>query len=227
MQLIIATRNKHKVEEIRSILGAEHDYFSLADFPTAPEVVEDADTFEGNARKKAREIAEWLESRSGILPAHSASRTDRRDACPTFILADDSGLEVDALNGAPGVASARFAGKQGDYAANNRKLLAMLKNVPDAKRTARFRCVIALATLDASRSTRHEIRTVSGACEGRIIHEERGSHGFGYDPLFVPNGHDQTFSQLGADVKDKISHRARALAEAKKLWAANFANPRE
>lgn len=224
MLYIIATRNQHKVGEIRSILGIEHEYLSLTDFPDAPEVHEDVDTFEGNARKKAVEIAEWIQSRTGILPVVSREEKseDRQDAGPTFVLADDSGLEVDALNGAPGVYSARYAGKQADYAANNRKLLAELKNVPDPKRTARFRCVIAAVEIGAGGSRTAPAIAV-GSCEGRIIHEERGIHGFGYDPLFVPDGHTLTLAELGSDVKDKISHRARALAEAKKWLAAHDA----
>lgn len=210
MRFIIATRNQHKVGEIRSILGTEHEYLSLADFPDAPEVHEDADTFEGNARKKAIEIAQWM----------SAREWGGRLGAPTLVLADDSGLEVDALNGAPGVYSARYAGTQADYPANNRKLLAELKGVPDARRTARFRCVIAVAILPHPSSILHSVQCVSGACEGRIIHKERGAHGFGYDPIFVPNGHTLTFAELGSDVKDKISHRARALAEVKQRLVA-------
>jgi XTP/dITP diphosphohydrolase len=202
MRLLIATRNRHKVEEIRSILGNGIEYLSLADFPDAPEVHEDADTFEGNARKKAIEIARWLADRN---------RPER-----AFVLADDSGLEVDALGGAPGVLSARYAGKQADYAANNRKLLAELESIPPGRRTARFRCVIALARPGG------EVVTAEGACEGRIIAAPRGRQGFGYDPLFVPEGYDRTFAELGADVKDKISHRARALEslKARLPWSA-------
>ncbi len=199
MRLVIATRNKHKVEEIRSILGNGHEYLSLADFPDAPEVHEDADSFEGNARKKAEAIARWY------VGAHGGA--------PATILADDSGLEVDALDGAPGVISARYAGNHGDAAANNRKLLRMLKDVPLGKRTARFRCVIAICRV----GLRTAAVVASGACEGRIIDAPRGTHGFGYDPLFVPDGYKQTFAELGADVKDTISHRARALEKAKQI----------
>lgn len=207
MRLLIATRNKHKVQEIRSILGGQFEYSSLADFPDAPEVKEDHGTFEGNARKKAVEIASWLR------------KCGRHLSTPTIVLADDSGLEVDALGGEPGVHSARYAGKQGDDAANNRKLLEMLKNVPSEKRTARFRCVIAIAGPEGNAAI------AQGACEGRIGFEPRGNNGFGYDPLFVPDGYEQTFAELGSDVKDKISHRARALEQAKTLVGAHGCVP--
>ncbi len=202
MRLLIATRNQHKVGEIRSILGNGHEYLSLADYPDAPDIHEDADTFEGNARKKAEAIARWLQPKQCGSGYHAAT---------TIILADDSGLEVDALDAAPGVISARYAGNHGDAAANNRKLLRMLKDVTPGKRTARFRCVIAICKA----GSRTAPVLVSGACEGRIIDCPRGTHGFGYDPLFVPDGYEQTFAELGADVKDKISHRARALEKAK------------
>lgn len=204
MRLLIATRNRHKVEEIRSILGSGFEFVSLADFPDAPEVHEDADTFEGNARKKAVQIAEWLKQK----------QSGRRLSAPTIVLADDSGLEVDALGGAPGVVSARYAGKQGDTAANNQKLVEQLNTVPPGKRTARFRCVIAIAKPNG------DVAIAAGACEGCIIDAPRGTQGFGYDPLFVPNGHTQTFAELGSEVKDKISHRALALEEAKNILAA-------
>ena len=141
--LLIATRNAHKVGEIRAILGDRFQFLTLNDFPAAPKVVEDATTFAGNAAKKAVELAKWLQRQ------FPSSQT--QDARPDFVLADDSGLEVDALNGAPGVHSARFAaldsakfGNTSD-ADNNAKLLCLLKNVPLEKRTARFHCVIALA----------------------------------------------------------------------------------
>lgn len=206
MRLLIATRNRHKVQEIRSILGEQYEYLSLADFPDAPEIVEDGATFEENARRKATTIARWLGSRTGMLPVRSDQRRDRQDACPTLVLADDSGLEVDALGGEPGVRSARYAGTHGDTAANNHKLLEQLQDVPVAKRTARFRCVIAIARPDA------RVEIAEGACKGRIGFEPHGTNGFGYDPLFIPDGYKQTFAELGTDVKDKVSHRARALA---------------
>jgi XTP/dITP diphosphohydrolase len=221
---IIATRNAHKVEEIRGILGSQFQYRTLRDFPNAPAVIEDANTFNGNATKKAVELAQWLAGQS------SGFKTESK----TFILADDSGLEVDALQGEPGVHSARFAaidtGAEGNSpdAANNAKLLRLLKDVPAEKRTARFRCVIALTPLFDSRTTstspvcaanEYELATelFDGACEGRITASPSGAKGFGYDPLFVPVGHEQSFAELGEVVKNKMSHRARAL-EKLRAW---------
>jgi len=223
--LIIATRNAHKVEEIRGILGAQFCFLTLRDFPNAPTVVEDANTFAGNATKKAVELARWLGVQSPKSKVHS----------PVFVLADDSGLEVDALNGAPGVHSARFAaldsgavGNSSD-AENNARLLRLLKDVPPEKRTARFRCVIALTPVlveeqgNASpvcSADERELRTelFDGVCEGRISFTPSGAKGFGYDPLFVPTGFEQSFAELGEDVKNQISHRARALEKLRGAW---------
>jgi XTP/dITP diphosphohydrolase len=195
--ILLATRNPHKIAEIRRILGAGFRVLSQLDFPDAPAVAEDAGTFAGNAAKKAEGLAGWME--------------DPLDA-PFYVLADDSGLEVDALGGAPGVLSARFAA--GDAAApanstdaaNNAKLLRLLADVPLERRTARFRCVLALAT--RGRPT----LLFDGVCEGRIAFAPCGTGGFGYDPLFVPEGCSESFAALGEEVKNKISHRARALA---------------
>jgi XTP/dITP diphosphohydrolase len=214
--LVIATRNLHKVGEIRAILGEDFNYVTLNEFPEAPEVLEDAETFAGNAAKKARELATWL---------HGLHRLSGQ----VFVLADDSGLEVDALNGAPGVRSARFAaldtGVPGNSsnAANNAKLLRLLADVPAERRAARFRCAIALATVPDSQpesSVVPEIQTrlFEGACEGRVVSELRGSMGFGYDPLFVPDGYSETFAQLGDDIKNGLSHRAKALAGLKRWF---------
>jgi XTP/dITP diphosphohydrolase len=238
--LIIATRNAHKVEEIRGILGPQFRFLTLCDFPNAPAIVEDANTFAGNATKKAVELARWLSTLDPQLSTPSA-----------FVLADDSGLEVGALNGAPGVHSARFAtldaagtdstasliekktgtrwnaslpaslGNSSD-AENNAKLLRLLQNVPAEKRAARFRCVIALTPVlngnpsNASpvcAANEHELQTelFDGTCEGRISFAPSGTNGFGYDPLFVPNGFEQSFAELGEEVKNRISHRAKAL----------------
>lgn len=190
MNLVIATRNRHKLEEIRAILGAPGlEWKSALDFPSIPDVVEDGATFESNASKKAAAMA-------------------RATGC--WALADDSGLEVDALGGAPGVFSARYAGEPTDYAANNAKLLRELAGI--AHRSARFRCVLALA------NPRGGVRFVEGRCEGRIIEELRGAQGFGYDPLFVPDGFDQSFAEMPAARKNEISHRGRALAAARVAW---------
>jgi XTP/dITP diphosphohydrolase len=219
--IVIATRNAHKTGEIRAILGGRFQFLTLNDFPGAPKVVEDAGTFAGNATKKAVELARWLADVQGSRFKVQGSKF--------FVLADDSGLEVDALNGAPGVHSARFAaldrsadsGNSSD-ADNNAKLLHLLKDVPPEERTARFHCVLALtpglsekieSASPVCYADEFEMRTelFDGVCEGRMEFEPRGKNGFGYDPLFVPAGFAQTFAELGEEVKNKLSHRARAL----------------
>ena len=229
--LILSTRNAHKAGEIRGVLAGPFRYFTLADFPDAPKVIEDADTFAGNARKKAAELSNWLRTnpealaKPGLAPQESAS----------FVLADDSGLEVDALGGAPGVHSARFAwlgtGRPGNApdADNNAKLLRQLADVPWEKRTARFRCVIALAALTSSEPpgsdrTQHSfavaerVELFDGACEGHVGFTTRGNGGFGYDPLFIPDGFEETFAELGEPTKNRISHRAQALEKLRKWF---------
>lgn len=205
MTLLIATRNGHKVGEIRAILGEGFRYLTLADVPGAPAVIEDAPTFAGNAAKKATELAaHLLRQRPSLIPEGA-------------VLADDSGLEVDALGGAPGVHSARFAALDAGTAAgnapdadNNTKLLRLLAEVPADKRTARFRCVIAWAPAGGG-----PVRTFDGACEGRIEFAPRGQGGFGYDPLFVPAGYERSFAELGEEEKNQLSHRAAALGKLK------------
>ena len=209
--LLIATRNAHKVGEIQAILGTHIRCHTLMEFLGAPAVVEDADTFAGNATKKAVELARWLTAHHFSLVTHNF-----------FVLADDSGLEVDALNGAPGVHSARFAAldktENSKDADNNTKLLRLLKDVPPGKCTARFRCVIALVEVFApSASSTPQI--FDGACEGRIQSVASGQGGFGYDPLFVPDGYTQSFAELGEDVKNKLSHRAHAVAKLKNYFS--------
>jgi XTP/dITP diphosphohydrolase len=166
--LLIATRNAHKVREIKAILGAPFLFLTLNDFPAAPQVREDADTFAGNAAKKAGELARWLASRPPVT-----------GPSPQFVIADDSGLEVDALNGAPGVHSARFAAGDGKKnspdAENNAKLLRLLQDVPQERRTGRFRCVLALVPVGEPAA-----RIFAGACEGRIQWAASGHGGFGY-----------------------------------------------
>ena len=228
--LLIATRNAHKVAEIQAILGAPFCCLTLNDFPAAPKVTEDADTFAGNAAKKAVDLAKWLASGS-FNPQPSTLN---------FVLADDSGLEVDALNGAPGVHSARFAALDGSAdgssasptgnspdADNNAKLLRLLQDVPLEKRTGRFRCVIALVPVPEAHAEsaspvcyadEFAARIFDGACEGRIQFAPRGHGGFGYDPLFVPEGYALSFAELGEDVKNRLSHRAKALEKLKKFF---------
>lgn len=220
MSLLIATRNAHKVGEIRAILGGQFRYLTLRDFPAAPPVIEDAPTFAGNATKKSVELAQWLAGQPAALEGFGPDG---------FVLADDSGLEVEALDGAPGVHSARFAAADAAQSGNcsdednNAKLLRLLRDVPTAKRTARFRCVIALTPVpkpvgqNASpvcAMNEFEFRTelFEGACEGHIAFAPSGNGGFGYDPLFIPTGHAESFAGLGEAVKNQLSHRAQALA---------------
>jgi XTP/dITP diphosphohydrolase len=225
--LLTATRNAHKVGEIRSILGAGFEFLTLADFPSAPKVIEDADTFAGNATKKAVDLARWLAS----------SPDGVKSPALHFVLADDSGLEVDALNGAPGVHSARFAALEGNEnspdADNNAKLLRLLIDVPVEKRTGRFRCVIALTPLSAAQKENaspvcytdefvDQTKLFDGACEGKILAAPSGAGGFGYDPLFVPDGQDQSFAELSEEIKNKLSHRAKALEKLKTFLDTNY-----
>ncbi|HEY3352577.1 MAG TPA: XTP/dITP diphosphatase [Polyangia bacterium] len=185
VRLVVATRNRNKVRELAPLLaGLDVTLLTLADLPELPEVVEDGATFAANAAKKARVIA---------------AATGRP------VLADDSGLEVDALGGAPGVRSARFAGAGHDDGANNARLLAELAGVPAERRTARFRCAMAL--VDGGAAIVRE-----GACEGVILDAPRGGGGFGYDPLFLYPPLGRTFAELSVDEKNRLSHRARATA---------------
>jgi len=184
--LVFATRNKGKLVELRELLAGIQVLAIDEVGKDIPEVVEDADTFAGNAAKKAREV-----SAATGLPA----------------LADDSGLEVDALGGAPGVYSARYAGEPHSDSANNAKLLEALTGV--ANRTARFRAVLALA--DVSGPLGPEIITADGTCEGTILTAPRGTGGFGYDPLFFAPELGMTFAEAGVGPKSDLSHRARAM----------------
>ncbi len=215
--LLIASRNDHKVQEIRAILSGPFRFLTLHDFPGAPVTVEDADTFAANATRKAVELARWHLR----LPKPNSAR----QGLPKWVLADDSGLEVDALGGAPGVHSARFAaldlGKHSSSeaarenspdTANNEKLLRLLAGVPREKRTARFRCALALVEITPPAGISGP-QLFEGVCEGRISFAPSGHGGFGYDPLFIPLGHDQSFAELGEEVKNKLSHRAQALAK--------------
>ena len=191
IRLLIATRNAHKTREFAALLGDEFSISDLTNHVDAPEVEETGATFEENARLKAVSASEFSR---GIL-----------------VLADDSGLEVDALAGAPGVRSARYAYENATDVENVTKLLGALDGTTD--RPARFRCVIALAR-DGK-----VIHVGSGSVEGQIGEARKGTNGFGYDPVFIPEGFDRTFAELGAEVKDAISHRARAV-EAVKLFLA-------
>ncbi len=191
MKIILATRNRKKVEEIRMILAGGQQEFSiltLDNFPECPEVEEDGKTFEANAVKKALFVSEF----TGMTA-----------------IADDSGLEVDALDGAPGVFSARYSGESADDRSNLEKLLKEMKDVPPDRRKARFVCCISVAS-------KGEVRSFSGYVNGAIGTEARGDNGFGYDPVFYPEGHDRTFAEISDVEKNSMSHRGRALKKLQK-----------
>ena len=191
MKIVFATNNAHKLSEIRDILGEQYEILSLSDIGCHDDIPETATTLEGNALLKAQYVVDHY----GL-------------SC----FADDTGLETDALNGAPGIYSARYAGGEGhDSEANMTKLLAELGE--NDNRKARFRTVIALLEVNDGQTTQH---LFEGIVDGSITRERRGTEGFGYDPIFQPDGYDQTFAQLGMDIKNTISHRARAV---KKLAA--------
>ncbi len=193
MRIVVATRNRGKLEELAVMLGPLGvDVRSLEDYPHVPEVVEDGKTFAENAVKKAREVA---------------------GATGEIALADDSGLEVDCLGGAPGVHSARFAGEGKDDRANNEKLIRLMEGVPREKRGACFKCVVALAVPEG------RVYTAEGACRGIIGDKPRGNGGFGYDPLFIVPDLGKTFAELDMDVKNAVSHRGKAFARAREIIA--------
>jgi XTP/dITP diphosphohydrolase len=191
MDLVLATHNMDKAREIRAFLGGlGYRILTLEAFPSVPEMVEDGGSYEANAMKKARTVAQ-----------HTGK----------MALADDTGLEVDALQGQPGLFSARFAGEGVTYADNRRKLLSLLKDVPPPKRTARFRCVMVLAMPGG------QTRTVEGVVEGTITPEERGEGGFGYDPVFYLPALGKTLAQLTFEEKNRVSHRAKALEKIREI----------
>ncbi|MBX3235020.1 MAG: XTP/dITP diphosphatase [Nitrospiraceae bacterium] len=191
MEIVLATRNPHKGQELMALLAEPGLVVrTLADFPGAPEVVEDGDTCEANAIKKAREIA-----RHTGLPA----------------VADDTGLEVDALGGRPGAFAARYAGEHATYEDNCRKLLQELQGVPKPRRGARFVTVAAVALPTG------QAMTVEGILEGFIAEEAVGAHGFGYDPVFIVPEYNCTLAELSPETKNRISHRARAFGKAKSM----------
>lgn len=181
MKILFATNNAHKLAEVQAVLGPAFELVTPRDAGITEDIPEEQPTLEGNALQKAR----YLRERTGL-----------------DCFADDTGLEVEALAGAPGVRSARYAGEEHDFAANNALLLRNLEGVAD--RRARFRTVIALLI-----GTRE--RLFEGVVTGRIIDHETGHAGFGYDPLFVPEGCERTFAQMSAEEKNAISHRARAV----------------
>lgn len=185
MKAIFASRNRHKAEQV-ALLLPEVELVPLEDVAPGLELEEPFDTFEDNALAKARAVV---------------------DATGEPAVADDSGIEVDALNGAPGVFSARYAGEGATDADNNRKLVEALRDVPEGKRTCRYRCVAVLVLPDGRELT------ASGACEGRIVLDGRGDLGFGYDPHVIPEGETRTMGEIPLDEKLRFSHRGRAFRE--------------
>ena len=191
MKVYLATGNSHKLEELREILStacSDLDVLPPSAVGGMPDVVEDQDTFTGNALKKARALA-------SVIPPHSLA------------LADDSGLCVDALEGAPGVYSARYAGEKATDADNTRKLLAALEGLEPTGRSASFQCHLAVV------SSLGEERVFEGSCLGTILEEPRGVQGFGYDPVFAPDGFEKTFAELSGQEKAELSHRGHALRQ--------------
>lgn len=181
-RLVVATRNAHKTSEIRALLGDRYEVMDSNDFAETPQIEETGTTFLENARLKAEGVSRVVDG---------------------WVLSDDSGLEVDALGGAPGVWSSSYGGEEGNHARNNSRLLSDMAGATD--RRARFRCTMVLAREGV------EVAYFTGAVEGRIIHQSQGGSGFGYDPLFIPDGYEATFAELGDDRKNTLSHRSIAL----------------
>lgn len=189
MKIVFATKNEGKVKEISEMLaGMDIELVSLNHFKSLPEIVEDGQTYLENALKKAKSISEFTGE---------------------TVLADDSGLQVDILEGAPGIYSARYAGEDATDEDNNVKLLARLKDVPDEKRTASFFCALVLYHQDG------HYDAFEGRWQGRIIDERRGTNGFGYDPIFLSLHLNKTAAELPPEIKNKISHRGQAFAKLK------------
>lgn len=206
MKIIVASNNRHKVEEIKAMFqDMDYEVRSLKDEGIAIEPEETGSTFEENAYIKARAVYDHIKNAEKRDP----QKKDKKEYRNNLILADDSGLAVEYLDGAPGVFSARWAGKAGDDKANNQKLLAELKGVPMEQRQAKFVCAMVLI------GHKIDIR-VQGEAHGYIIEEEKGFHGFGYDPLFFSSDLAKTFAEASSLEKNHVSHRARALRELKK-----------
>lgn len=189
--LVIATKNDKKLHELKRYLkGIKANIISLKEFERVPRIVENADTFKGNAMKKALPISKFTKG---------------------LVVADDSGLKVDALGGMPGVRSSRFAGPRKRDEDNNRKLMHLLRDVPLKKRTAHFVCAVAIA--DGGKV----VKVIEERCDGLIAFKKKGRYGFGYDPVFLIPEYNKTFGELGLKVKDKMSHRSKALEKAREF----------
>lgn len=184
--LVVATRNAHKTAEIRAMLAGRCEVLDTTSYPDLPAIEETGQTFLENATLKAVGISRRIEG---------------------LVLSDDSGLEVDALGGAPGVWSSSYGGEEGNHPRNNERLLRELAGVPAARRTARFRCTMVVARGG------EVLAHFDGTVEGRILEADRGTGGFGYDPLFVADGHQRSFAELSTAEKNELSHRSRALAK--------------
>lgn len=196
MKLIFATNNAHKLEEARKILPTI-EILSLAEISLSADIPETADTLDGNSLQKADFVYQWCEQHAASLPADVAG-----------CFADDTGLEIAALNNAPGVYTARWSGEPVDPARNRRKALSELQDQDD--RAAQFRTAVTLILWDED-IKQTDLRKFEGIVKGRIATEERGTNGFGYDSVFIPEGHDLTFAELPSEIKNAISHRARAM----------------
>ncbi len=198
MQLIVATRNLKKFKEIKRLFkGLFVEFKSLKDFSFAPKIIEDGTTFKENAFKKALEVSRHFRG---------------------IILGEDSGLEVKALNGQPGVYSSRFSGRGANDKKNNKKLLRLLKGIPESKRLARYRCAVAIAY------NRRLLGLKQGDCIGHIALRCRGRNGFGYDPLFIPLGFKKTFGEMSPKIKDRLSHRFKALKKIRPIILEAFSS---
>lgn len=187
-RLVVATRNAHKTAEIRALLGDRYEVLDSNDFSETSPIEETGVTFLENARLKAEGVSRVIQG---------------------WVLSDDSGLEVDALGGAPGVWSSSYGGEEGNHSLNNKRLLHEMNGKAD--RRARFRCTMVLAREGK------EVAHFTGTVEGRIVDAPRGGAGFGYDPLFMPDGYDSTFAELGEDIKNSLSHRSVALGKVVKF----------
>jgi XTP/dITP diphosphohydrolase len=198
MKIVFASGNEGKVREIREMLeGMEIELVSLSNYSHVPEIIEDGESFLENALKKAKIVSEFTGE---------------------TVLADDSGLQVDVLGGEPGIYSSRYAGEEATDVDNNAALLAKLKNIPQEKRTASFRCVLVLCKRDGSYDY------FEGKWNGQIIDERRGNNGFGYDPIFLVPELKMTAAELPAEIKNKISHRGQAFAQLKKFLDGKLKN---